>query len=212
MKIPRKVVTSCLALFLIFSNLHSCKAQDYIDGNTEKGGGGGGSGDDTEEAAPPAPPPEQQNCNGIFVGYNFISREKEYPHLKNVTAQAWAFKSTLTLLNAGKDELKSWKVFVHFHHDEVLVSTDGAVVVDGEGIPIKVGKNGTRFAGFPQSDLKTAIDTAGDETQISTKVDIKGTMFGLKPPTVPMPKTIRLDNPGYKCPAPKRKGTNTLFQ
>lgn len=195
-----------LSLLLFTSGI---RTQDYIDGNTKGGGGNGGGGE--EVAAPPAPPPEQETCNGIFLSYNFILREKEYPHMKNVTAQSWAFKSTLTVVNTGSYELKSWKAFVGFQHDEIIVSADGAVVIDGEGFPVKVGKNGTHFAGYPQADLLTAIDTAGDETKIQAKVDIKGTQFGVKPPVVPMPKTIRLQNDGYKCPGVKLRGTSSSF-
>ncbi|KAM7498837.1 hypothetical protein LguiA_023251 [Lonicera macranthoides] len=193
-----------LLLLLLFTS--RIRAQDYIDGNT-KGDGGGDGGGGEEEAAPPAPPPEQEMCNGIFLSYNFISREKEYPHVKNVTAQSWAFKSMLTVVNTGSYELKSWKAFVGFQHEEIIVSADGAVVIDGEEFPVKVGKNGTHFAGYPQADLLTAIDTAGDETKIQAKVGIKGTQFGVKPPHVPMPKTIRLMNDGYKCPGVKRRAS-----
>ena len=56
------------------------------------------------------PPPEAENCNGIFLSYTFVSRTKEYPHLKNATAQPWAFKSTATILNAGMNVLKKiWR-------------------------------------------------------------------------------------------------------
>ena len=53
-------------------------------------------------------------------------------------------------------------------------------------------------------DLKTSIDTAGDLTQIQVKIQLSGTQFGVKPPGIPMPKTIRLINDGYKCLAPTR--------
>ena len=52
--------------------------------------------------------------------------------------------------------------------------------------------------------MKTSIDTAGDLTQIQVKIQLSGTQFGVKPPGIPMPKTIRLVNDGYKCPAPTR--------
>ncbi|KAF8409520.1 hypothetical protein HHK36_005597 [Tetracentron sinense] len=171
--------------FLISYKVLVSRAQDYGD---EK---------------PAAPPPAEENCNGIFVSYLFISRLKEFPHVKNATAQAWAFKSTATVLNAGSHELQAWKIFIGFQHDEILVSASGAVIIDGDDFPAPVG-NGTYLSGYPQADLKTSIDTAGDINQIQVEIEMTGTQFGVKPPGIPMPKTIRLENDGYKCPAPTR--------
>ncbi|KAG8386166.1 hypothetical protein BUALT_Bualt03G0120800 [Buddleja alternifolia] len=187
MRIPWKLF-SLLALSLFCCQI--CNAQDY----------------DTP-ATPATPPPEIERCDGIFVSYVFQGREKEYPFVKNVSAQAWSFKATATVLNTGDKELKSWKIYVGFQHNELLVSTDGAVVVDGDGFPVRVGKNGTTLAGFPQSDLKTAIDTAADLTQMQVEVGIKGTQFGVADKGTPMPKTIKLVNDGYKCPASTPKGS-----
>ncbi|KAK3024307.1 hypothetical protein RJ639_043169 [Escallonia herrerae] len=180
MKIPwGKVVVPCIAV---------CVAQDFGDG-----GGATGA----------APPPEADTCDGIFLAYNFEGREKEYPRLKNASAQPYSFKASATVLNAGSYELKSWQIFIGFQHDEILVSADGAMVMDGDGLPLRVGNNGTHLVGYPQTDLKTAIETAGDQSQIMAKVEMKGTQFGVKKGD-PMPKTIKLVNDGYKCPAPKR--------
>ncbi|KAL9659425.1 hypothetical protein QQ045_024231 [Rhodiola kirilowii] len=184
MKVPWRSGPFLLLAFLFIT----ARAQDYDYG------------DPKPVAA--APPPEQDDCNGIFLSYNFISREKELPRLKNSSAQAWAFKSELFILNAGETELKGWQVYVGFKHKEILVAADGAVVVGGSDFPVAVG-NGTRFVGYPLADLKTSIETAGDYNQISARVSILGTQFGVKPPAIPMPKTIKLENDGYKCPAPK---------
>ncbi|CAA0817888.1 COBRA-like protein 10, partial [Striga hermonthica] len=154
---------------------------------------------------PEAPPKEVDRCNGIFVSYVFQGREKEYPLVKNVSAQAWSFQGMVTVLNAGSEELKSWQVFVGFQHHELLVSAEGAVVVNGDGFPVRVGKNGTILAGYPQADLKTAIDTAADYTQMQVQVNLKGTMFGVGAKATPMPRALRLVNEGYKCPAADRK-------
>ncbi|XP_077242184.1 COBRA-like protein 10 [Tasmannia lanceolata] len=153
-----------------------------------------------------APPPAMDNCDGIFLSYAFISRVKEFPHVKNASAQAYAFSSMANILNAQTRDLKAWKMFIEFQHDEILVSTGAAVLSDGTDLPAYAG-NGTFLSGFPQSDLKNSIDTAGDMTQIQVEIEIKGTQFGVKPPGVPMPKTIRLANEGYKCPAPTRHKT-----
>lgn len=190
MQIPWRNI-SWVVLVLVACSYQTCNGQDY-----------GG-----DEKTVAAPPPEQENCDGIFITYNFDGREKIYPLVKNVSAQGWSFKSMLTVLNAGTFELKSWQVFIGFQHNELLVSADGAVAIDGDGFPVRVGKNGTTLAGYPQSDLKTAIDTAGDFTQMSAQINIKGTQFGLREKTNPMPSTIKLVNEGYKCPAPKRYST-----
>ncbi|KAA8523718.1 hypothetical protein F0562_010141 [Nyssa sinensis] len=202
MKIPWKVV-SCIALVLFCHGIQVCKAQ----GDYEFGGSTPAGGDSSAIAAAAAPPPEQQSCNGIYLTYNFESREKEYPLVKNASAQSWAFKSTATVVNTGSNELKAWKIFIGFQHEEILVSAGGAVVVDAEDFPAHVG-NGTYLVGYPQTDLKTAIDTAGDFNQIQANIEMTGTQFGVKPPGVPMPKTIKLVNDGYKCPAPKRHKTS----
>ncbi|XP_015883608.3 COBRA-like protein 10 [Ziziphus jujuba] len=170
-------------------------------GAKQKGGGGGGGDDDENVKA--APPPAQDSCNGIFLSYDFVSRKKEYPHLKNASAQSWAFESTATILNTGIYELKAWKMFIGFQHNEILVSADGAVLMDGGDFPAAVG-NGTLLSGNSQPDLKTSINTAGDLTQIQVQIPLIGTVFGVKPPGIPMPKTIKLVNDGFQCPAPTR--------
>ncbi|KAL3508528.1 hypothetical protein ACH5RR_027929 [Cinchona calisaya] len=185
------VVVSYIVLILFNRRLVTCKADDY-----------GGEGDD---AAAPPPPPELENCNGVFISYDFQGREKIYPHVKNASAQAYSFTAMLSVINAGAVEVKGWQVHVGLQYNELLVSADGAIVVGGSGLPVSVGKNGTVFAGYPMTDLKTAIETAGDYTQIQVQVNIKGTMFGLKTGT-PMPKNLKLLNDGYKCPAAKRQG------
>lgn len=157
-----------------------------------------------DEPAAAAPPPGQDNCNGVFMSYAFTSRTKEYPHVKNVTAQPWAFNSIATVVNVGMEEVKGWKIFVGFQHREILVSASNAIIVDGSGdFPVAVG-NGTTLSGYPTSDLMTAIDTAGDYTKMSVQVQFTGTMFGMKEKAIPMPKTIRLANDGWKCPQPTK--------
>ncbi|GAV90385.1 COBRA domain-containing protein [Cephalotus follicularis] len=162
---------------------------------------------DYDNDQPVALPPAAEHCNGIYVSYDFISRAKEYPHVKNVSAQSWAFKAKVTVLNTGTYELKSWKIFIGFQHEEILVSASGAVLMDGNDFPAPVG-NGTYLSGYPQSDLKTSIDTAGDLSQIQVQVKLAGTQFGVKPLGIPMPKTIKLVNDGYKCPAPTNRKTS----
>ncbi|WRX28439.1 COBRA [Theobroma cacao] len=182
----------CLAFLCISLRIQLCYGQDNTD-------------DYSDPVA--APPPGQDNCNGVFLSYAFTSRNKEYPHVKNITAQSWAFKSIATIMNAGTEEVKGWKMFVGFQHREILVSATNAVVVDGSGdFPVAVG-NGTTLSGYPMTDLKTSIDTAGDYNQIAVQVEFTGTMFGLKEKVIPMPKTIRLANDGWNCPQPTKHTT-----
>ncbi|KAL3628595.1 hypothetical protein CASFOL_027641 [Castilleja foliolosa] len=58
------------------------------------------------------------------------------------------------------------------------------------------------FAGFPNMDLRTGIETAGDSTQMGVRVEMVGTQFGVGPRGVPMSANISLANDGWICPAP----------
>ncbi|KAL1346044.1 COBRA-like protein 10 [Arachis hypogaea] len=159
--------------------------------------------------APPPPPAELQVCNGVFLTYTLISREKEYPFVKNKSNQAYAFTSQATITNVGDEEVKGWRMYIGFQHREILVSMDGAVPIDAEDFPAAVG-NGTTIAGNPMVDLKTAILTANDFTQMSVRVGMKGSQFGLGDGATPMPKTIKLINSGFKCPASSRRGSTMI--
>ncbi|VFQ71641.1 unnamed protein product [Cuscuta campestris] len=153
-------------------------------------------------------PTPADDCNGIFWQYVFTSGSILKPTLK--AHQPYRFESTLSIINNGPDELKSWRVFVGFQHDEYLVSASNAVLDDGTSLPAAVG-NGTVFAGYPSSDLKTAIETAGDSTQTSAMVGLVGTQFGVGLRNAPMPSNISLVNDGLICPKPSMKGNNTMF-
>lgn len=98
-----------------------------------------------------------------------------------------------------------------FRQKEILVSASNAVVVDGLTLPAIVGEDGAVFAGYPQADLKTGIQTAGDINQMSVKVEFEGTQFGVAPPNVPWPTNISIVNDGYNCPLPSRSGMLFLF-
>lgn len=175
-------------LFLCLLSFHVCHGQDYDN-----------------PVAPPPPDRELDSCDGIFLTYTLQERVKEYPHVKNVSKQAWAFKAEASLMNVGDEELKGWKIYIGFQHREILVSADGAVPIDADDFPAAVG-NGTTLAGNPVTDLKTAIDTANDFNQMAVRVKMSGTQFGLGASGKPMPKTIKLVNDGFKCPQSHRKG------
>lgn len=156
----------------------------------------------TEEA----PPPASDLCNGVFLSYSYTTGARLTPTLKSdPSRQPYRFESMLTVLNNGLDELKSWIVFVGFQHNEFLVSASNAVLADGSSLPVGVG-NGTLFAGYPMTDLKTAIVTAGDVTQMQVQIKLVGTQFGVALPSVPMPKSITLANDGFICPKPTMQG------
>lgn len=158
-----------------------------------------------------APAPASDSCDGIFLSYVYNGGVQLPPTRKtDPTQQPYSFKSTLTILNNGIDPLKSWMVFVGFQHGEYLVSASNAVLADGNSIPGFV-TNGTVFAGYPSTDLMTAIQTAGDITQMSAQIDLLGTQFGVGSPDVPMPTNITLANDGWLCPAPTMQGNFFFF-
>ncbi|XP_028788678.1 COBRA-like protein 7 [Neltuma alba] len=147
------------------------------------------------------------SCNGILLSYAYTGGTRLPPNVSDPKQQPYRFESTITVLNNGLDELKSWKVFVGFQHNEFLVSASNAVLGDGTSLPAGVG-NGTVFAGYPMTDLKTAVETAGDLTQMQGQIDLVGTVFGVAPPNVPMPANITLANDGFVCRKPTGQGKN----
>ncbi|KAL6193688.1 hypothetical protein ACLB2K_034772 [Fragaria x ananassa] len=154
-----------------------------------------------------APSPAADSCNGIFISYSYTAGKKIPP--TDPSNQPYRFESVLTVLNNGDVDLKSWKVFVGFQHHEYLASAENAVLADGTAYPGSV-ENGTVFAGFPQTDLKTAIKTAGDLNQMQVQVKLLGTQFGVAPPNVPMPANITLANDGFRCPKPSMQGKSVM--
>lgn len=157
-----------------------------------------------------APPPAADTCNGVFLSYTYLSGQKLPPDLKrNSAKQPYRFESQLFVINNGLEDLKSWRVFVGFRHAEWLVSASNAVLADGTSLPGSV-ENGTVFAGFPNSDLKTAVETAGDETQMGVRIALVGTQFGVGSPDVPMPLNISMVNDGWLCPRPTMQGKSVM--
>uniref|UniRef100_A0A1J3F9F4 COBRA-like protein 9 n=1 Tax=Noccaea caerulescens TaxID=107243 RepID=A0A1J3F9F4_NOCCA len=150
-------------------------------------------------APAPAPTPPSELCNGIFLSYTFKVGRKIPPN--DTTDQPYRFESVLTVLNNGREELKEWRVFVGFQHREILISATNAIIVNGTEFPAPV-ENGTILGGFPVSDLKTAIQTAGDLKQMTARIVLVGTQFMVTPPAIPMPSNISLVNDGWLCPEP----------
>ncbi|EEF39327.1 COBRA-like protein 7 [Ricinus communis] len=152
----------------------------------------------------PSPPPNA-TCNGVYLSYSY-TRGYLIPPTDDSTNQPYRFESTVKVLNNGRDELKSWRVFVGFNDNELLVSATNAVLADGTSFPASVG-NGTVLVGFPRTDLKTAIETAGDTTQTEVTVLLVGTRFvNGNPDDDPLPANLTLANHGYSCPVPTRQG------
>lgn len=83
------------------------------------------------------------------------------------------------------------------------------MLADGSSIPSDVG-NGTVFAGFPSTDIKSGVETAGDWDQMQVKIDLVGTQYGVGPPNIPMPTNISLLMDGFKCPKPALEGTSVM--
>ncbi|KAE8692046.1 COBRA-like protein 8 [Hibiscus syriacus] len=155
----------------------------------------------------PAPAPASDSCNGVFLSYTYNSGRAIPP--TDPTNQAYRFESTLRVVNNGRHELKSWRAFVGFNHRELLVSASNAVLADGNSLPDAVG-NGAVFAGFPMSDLKSAVETAGDTSQMEVSVGLVGTQFGVGAPDVPMPLNISLVNDGYTCVNATNQGNRVM--
>ncbi|XP_059663467.1 COBRA-like protein 7 [Cornus florida] len=153
-----------------------------------------------------APPPPNQTCNGIFISYAYNTGHLIPPRVlhSDPTHQPYRFQSTLTILNNGLEELKSWRVSVGFENREFLVSASNAVLADGTSLPADVS-NGTVFVGYPVTDLKSAAQTAGDENQMQARVELVGTQFGIGAPYVPLPSTLTLANYGFVCPGPTKQ-------
>lgn len=79
------------------------------------------------------------------------------------------------------------------------MSAKNAVLANGTALPANVS-GGAVLSGSPATDLKTAIETAGDVDQMQVVVDLVGTQFGVAPPIVPLPDKLVLANDGYLCP------------
>lgn len=144
--------------------------------------------------------PSSNVCNGVLLSYVYDSGFVIPPTLSpsDRKDQPYRFQSTLTVLNNGLEELKSWRVFVGFQNKEILVSAPRAVLADGRSFPADVS-NGTTLAGYPVENLKTAVETAGDFNQMQARVELVGTQFGVAPPAFPMPSSISLVNDGFSC-------------
>ncbi|KAI3783213.1 hypothetical protein L2E82_13278 [Cichorium intybus] len=155
----------------------------------------------------PATISQSPTCNGISISYVYSSGFQIPPTATNTSNQPYTFQSTLTLTNAGADRLKSWRVFVGFQHREFLVSSSNAVLADGTSLPANV-TNGAVFAGFPVTDLKTAVETAGDWNQMQARIQLVGTQFGVAPPNVSLPSNMYLVNDGFLCSAPSSPANN----
>ncbi|XP_073133613.1 COBRA-like protein 7 [Henckelia pumila] len=149
-------------------------------------------------------------CNGVLVTYRYETGSEISPVLypADPIHQPYRFVSTLTVRNNGANELNNWRAFVGFQHNEILVSADGAVLADGTSLPANVG-NGTILSGSSVTDLKSAIQTAGDVTQMEVRIDLVGTQFGVRSPDVPMPHSISLANDAYSCLNPSTQGNDT---
>lgn len=153
-----------------------------------------------------APQNSPNQCNEILVTYTYVSGYPVPPMVpSNLTQQAYRFQSTLTVLNNGLQELPSWRVFVGFKHNELLVSASNAVLADGTSLPANVS-TGAVLAGFPVTNLRTGIQTAGDFNLMLARVELVGTQFGVGAPDIPLPGSLRIANDGFSCTSPSVQG------
>lgn len=87
------------------------------------------------------------------------------------------------------------------------MSAANAVLADGDSLPANVS-GGVVFSGSSVTDLKTAIETAGDINQMRAVVELLGTEFGVAPPNFSLPENITLANDGYTCLNSSTQGNN----
>ncbi|RZC61130.1 hypothetical protein C5167_022875 [Papaver somniferum] len=161
---------------------------------------------DHSKTEPETPPLLSDSCNGVFLSYTPTLGRKLKPTTENLEEQAYKFKSRAKIVNNGLDELKSWKMYIGFQSGEFLVSASNAILADGTPLPKNTSSEDSGpvvFAGFPNANLKTEIETAGDLQQTEAEINIVGTVFGVQPPVVPMPTSIGLSNDGFICAFPK---------
>ncbi|GLJ09666.1 hypothetical protein SUGI_0113720 [Cryptomeria japonica] len=145
----------------------------------------------------------RDNCNGVYLHYQVWNPSRTFPlNVSQNDQQPYVFNSTVTVLNTGREEVRGWKVFVGFQHGEELVNMRNAVIEDGSSLPANVS-NGTVLSGFPQTDLKTAIQTAGDLNQIQVQIQMGGVEFGVNDSGYPLPAQLYLTNDGYTCSQPR---------
>ncbi|XP_052161178.1 COBRA-like protein 7 [Oryza glaberrima] len=166
-----------------------------------------------QPTTPPPPPPPEMDCNGILLTYNLDRRDKIRPFVAapDADAQPYSFRATATVLNSGTRALRSWTLRLTFHHREILVQLDGAVLTSGADLPYNTtADNATSFSGYPQTDLLTPIATAGDLTKIQATLNLVGTLFAGPPPYVPLPSALSLADPSYTCPPAINVSTSTL--
>ncbi|XP_076908426.1 COBRA-like protein 7 [Bidens hawaiensis] len=141
---------------------------------------------------------QSTTCNGISISYTYNSGFRIPPTATNAADQAYNFQSTLILTNNAAERLNSWRVFVGFQHRDVLVSASNAILANGTSFPANVN-GGAVFVGFPVTDLKTAVETAGDFNQMQARVQLMGTEFGVTPPNASLPANMYLVNDGFLC-------------
>ncbi|KAG0453606.1 hypothetical protein HPP92_024910 [Vanilla planifolia] len=157
-------------------------------------------------------PMNETACNGIFLTYQFQGRKKIHPIVPNPADQAYAFGADVTLLNSGTSDLNAWTLLIGFSNREIIVSVSNAVLTDGSALPFYSDpKTPVSFSGYPNTDLKTPIATAGDLSRIQTSVSIVGTQFGVPDPGVPLPSILTLSDPAWSCPIGYIASSNTSF-
>ncbi|KMZ63191.1 putative Protein COBRA [Zostera marina] len=142
-------------------------------------------------------------CNGVFLEYKAGVRSIIHPMFPDEPArQPYRFEAVASVYNGDSIPVEQWILDLEYPNETVIVSASNVVITDGSAFPYIVGENGSvgiSFYGSPNSDLKTAIETAGDINQIQAKIDIVGTQFGDSPPAEVLPNNMKLDNKKFIC-------------
>ncbi|KAK7412058.1 hypothetical protein VNO78_03504 [Psophocarpus tetragonolobus] len=99
------------------------------------------------------------------------------------------YHTTTSTMLVPDDVMESARTYNH-HNIYVLANSTT--------LPASVG-NGIVFTEYPMTDLKIVVKIADNLTQMQVQINLVNTVFGVVPPSVPMPKSINLTNDGFLC-------------
>eukprot|EP00245_Coleochaete_scutata_P004979 TRINITY_DN180_c0_g1_i1.p1 TRINITY_DN180_c0_g1~~TRINITY_DN180_c0_g1_i1.p1 ORF type:complete len:702 (+),score=89.78 TRINITY_DN180_c0_g1_i1:352-2457(+) len=138
------------------------------------------------------------NCRGIQIDYQLIGLTEITPTIGRYNeTQPFRFDAFLYLTNLGHNTLKSWQITIGWHNEEILVGMEKAVLRVNSKLPTPVDSDSI-IMGYPDTDLKNSIDTAGNWTFIQRQMRIYGTCFGTPNFGDALPKNLSLHNEGWK--------------
>ncbi|KAJ0960469.1 hypothetical protein J5N97_001675 [Dioscorea zingiberensis] len=129
----------------------------------------------SQAPATPAAPPPSPNCNGIELSYNLDSRE--LIHSRRLPPQSAAPRLPAPpplILNSKHRDSSHGRISSHLQqHRELIIYASPAVLLDDSPFPYTTPQDSpTSFSGFPNTDLKTPIETVNDLSQIHTSIPL----------------------------------------